>query len=1169
VRISITRRRLLKLLAVSPLVKSGSIAAQSELKDLSPETVQSPFERRVPIWAPAIRGRQRDRDGFYLKPGASLRLGVAAPHNLADVSWNVRLIGEVDLDRRLRSESGFPTLYRLIDDALDRTETHHSTYSLRLRSEGEHFPRKAYFRMLSDSSWTTQETNLTFWAKRKGLTALPGGRVGVEVAVYRKRPGRNTSDISGMPDATYFLSIGEGTAGWTQFRQPVQVDNRIACVLFTVVGEKFLGSVWLEDPYFPGPDAKNALPPFSPARVFAPYRNWLGENLSETEWPKFRLDLNGEPILDRALFQPEYTWPAAEVEIPPEHLRPGTNELLIQLTSDYHEPLGYVLHRVEWLGIPNGRLEVVSCPRVVDAEKEFSILISTREAGLRTAVEVEGDAARRVSGIVPLSSSLYLEEPGLHFVKFRAGPAGPGGLIRFRFLGNERRAIVKRVVERTEDGVLLGSGDFFYVPQVTSSLRRFFAWYLHNSIGNSIGFRPIYRWGGTRYRDECAWKEAVRLCEGAGLKYYNILDGRELPGMDGNPTEAMLAGPLYMGSQTHEQDGMFNYWGIRYRWPEEELFWDIYLRRPAHARAWYSVDSRLSGAGAMSPLFYARDAARDVREAAEYFISNIKGTRFLAARHSGPSTLFKYFFQAGYKWLAAELMYGPHEVILGALRGASRAYGQSKYGTHLAAEWSTTPHDDPAAFRRYFLALATCYMHGVEHINLEDGLWHMEEGFSADDRFSDACQGHLRVHQTFYRFIRTRCRRGKLRVPIGVLQGRYDGWACWRRDWVWGQEGEEWRFGDPENSWDLLKVFFPRSRFDAIYFRPCPHQPVGFFTGTPYGLVDIVPVEAQADTLTNYHSLIMLGWNTAEASQIHTLLEFVSRGGQLLLSLPHLSTETQRSKLPNPLVSPDTTRLIGARFRGLVESSGNFFYDTGEHAPLAGVGPGKQLLLGSVELEGARPTLINNAGVPLVMENHVGRGSVTFVNAAVCPGHPYVSALYEHLLHQVGTRTLRTERDQAWVQGSQDVSFAVYDWKKRGDEPAVSTIYLLNINWWDESHPGAQVQLLWGKTEIPILVTSGRVHRITLCGDWGVWTQDNDSDILGIEPRRKSAKFRLQGEGKTPFAFLYKTWLAPLTLNIRRLSNNRRMSVVRATAHPIWQAEFALNGPDVIEARVG
>jgi hypothetical protein len=134
------------------------------------------------------------------------------------------------------------------------------------------------------------------------------------VEVYRRRPGRNLEDISGAA-ATHFLDVGAGTSDWREVRLTVPLAPDVACLLFTIVGEKFRGQVWLEDPQFPGPGATNTLPPFAPARPFAPFRSWLAQNLSRVEWP-VRLSINEQEVFRGAVFQAIYRWLAWEVDIP-------------------------------------------------------------------------------------------------------------------------------------------------------------------------------------------------------------------------------------------------------------------------------------------------------------------------------------------------------------------------------------------------------------------------------------------------------------------------------------------------------------------------------------------------------------------------------------------------------------------------------------------------------------------------------------------------------------------------------------------------------------------------------------------------------------------------------------------------------------------------------------
>jgi hypothetical protein len=1097
-----------------------------------------------------------------LRAGEVARVRATAPADYKSAAWRLRLIGEVDVDRRLRTEWGFSPFYQLIDDALDRATTHHRTHSLRLRSDGEQYPRRAYWRVFWDSANDERKFPLKIWIKKQGVEILPGGRVGVEVAVYHKRPDRNPGDLTGPPDASYFLDGGEGTQEWQERQLPISLSGDVACVLFTIVGEKFRGNVWFEDPQFPGPDGMNSLPPFAPSQAHAPFRNWLGESLSEKEWPKFKLTLNGKEFFLGKLYQPVYSWPAAEVDVPLDVLQSGENELTLQLVSDYYEPLAFNLRGLEWIRTPDGDLEILACPKLVDAGKIFSVLVKTRTRDVGVRVSIAPSRSQLQSHVTPLESELKFPEAGMHFVPFQAGSAGPGATLSFRFANEERHVDVERVVGRPEDGVLVGTGDSLYVPAETDSFRRFHAWYLHNSLGNSIVYRPIYRWGGSRVLDPKTWKETVQFAEAAGLKYSLILDGREMPGTDGNPPDDWLAGPLFRGSQMHEHDGEYDYWGVYRRGPDEELFYSVYERFPARGRAGNLGDPRLWGARAMEPVFFDPHRAQNMREASEYFVENIRRELSMADRHSGPSTLFKYFFQAGYKWQAAETMYGPHEIILGALRGASHAYGKERFGAHIAAQWSTTPHDDPWAFRRYFLALATPYIHGAEQIYMEDGLWHMEEGYTAHDRFSTAAQGHMKVHQDFYQFTRAHSRRGNMRVAVGFLQGQYDGWDAFQRRKVWGQEGPEWDFAEPEKSWDLLKVFFPRSVLNSIYREPCPHEPVGFFSGTPFGPADIVPVEAGVETLAKYSTLIFLGWNTADTQQVERLRQYVERGGHLILGLPHLSTEVERRKSPLPLMTSQAQELLGLEIRGLKASTGGYVARHSADQELAATLHNQKMQLGEIRLHGAVPRVTDSSGTPVVADFDLGKGRVTYVNA-VYPADPAVEGLYQALLREAGQQTLAQEREHVWIKGTDDVSFAVYDWDGKAGEPATHTAYLLNVNWWSDEPQPSEAKLLWRDAELPLSITRDTIHVVTTSGDWGIWTQDNETDVMSLHSDARGMEVKLQGQGPTQLKVLYRPAVGGASrAKLCGQSSHGPLPVEALDVPGEWQATVKLQGPE-------
>ena len=123
----------------------------------------------------------------------------------------------------------------------------------------------------------------------------------------------------------------------------------------------------------------------------------------------------------------------------------------------------------------------------------------------------------------------------------------------------------------------------------------------------------------------------------------------------------------------------------------------------------------------------------------------------------------------------------------------------------------------------------------------------------------------------FYRYVKTHPRQGEVIRKIAFVEGRYaapfHGFLCNVQDSpacsVWGMFGnnsKEWQHLQPEKCRHVLDVLMPgasthplRQQTDKMRF---------FFSGTPFGDFDEVPIEANAKYLSKYSLLIHFGWNT-------------------------------------------------------------------------------------------------------------------------------------------------------------------------------------------------------------------------------------------------------------------------------------------------------------------
>lgn len=1015
---------------------------------------------------------------------------------IRESSFSLQLRGRVGIHPSLMYEGGLPYLYRDIDDALS-TETHHSRFSLKISSDngadgsgGTDYPRRAYYLIECppwiNSQYPVPESDDTCWkfhglVKTDAFHKKQGADIGDESEAYAevrfdiwmKKEGRDPRDIGDAPDESVCVPLPEGTSGWTEISETVRIGSDTAAVLVSIRTEHMEGTVWLEDFTLMNSTGFNILPPFDLTNKYHPFMNWLGENLSQKEWTLMNIAVNGHDLGRQALFQRCFAGAENEIPLPPGTLKPGVNELTLENISDYHCPAPYILTRLAVHRKPAGPVQIIYCPEYVPAHSEFGILVKT--AGEETEVSLTVPSGLKAEG------KYLFHEPGLHVIRIAAGECESGINLSVSAAGYEDQTEIRGIVEREPDGVVTGSGDAVYIPQEMQQMEDYLCWFLSGHLGDMITFRPVYRWSGSRTCRPEVWRRMAELLNGLNISYCYISDGRELPGINANPTDDMLAGPYYLGSQGHERDGAFYYWLQTVRKTNETLYEAVSRMICRHPDYTYRTPFEYG----TKDLYYnfSPEKCRTMEDGARQFVEKASASLRGIRRHTGPSTLFKYLYQAGVEVCGAELMYGPHEVVLSALRGASIAYGKDTYTAHLAVQWGTTPHDSEAHFRRFRLSLFLSYLHGCRHINTEEGFYRMEEMFAQSDRFSRSCTGHADVQREFVRFVNSHSRQGRMVSPVALLHGVNDAWVCFTRRNAWSQEGEEWKFDTPEESWDLIKVFYPDSVLDAIYRHPCPDAPQGYYTRTPYGTVDILPVEAPEEIYERYGHMAFLGYNTADEEQVEKLCDYVENGGKLLLGWCHLFTDTDRQTairgIPHPL---DAEKLTGVKLHGFLPKQDG-------------------VSAGDITVTGGDVTVVQEKnGRPLVIRHRLGKGEVWLVNAREYPASSGVRGAYEKILCLFGEEAVSENKEKGWLTGNDTVGSAVYD-----REDGTRVIYAVNTDWWSSDARAAKAELYLKDRHCTVDIPRDRITRITINGDHMDVTSDMepyDTSILCEEKDR-------------------------------------------------------------------
>lgn len=458
----------------------------------------------------------------------------------------------------------------------------------------------------------------------------------------------------------------------------------------------------------------------------------------------------------------------------------------------------------------------------------------------------------------------------------------------------------------------------------------------------------------------------------------------------------------------------------------------------------------------------------DMKEAYERYVAFLKAD-LNANKRTGVRPAYgdasgghRHCYLAGASFIRSETMVPHTQHLCSLARPAAEALGRGDWGVHIAIQHPVQLYQPEQHLAQYFLSLFQPWMMGASNLYEEDSLFLLfkEERQCWDDALT---KGKRDLTRDFFRFVKTHPRHGRPRRSIAFLEGRYaapfNGFICGPEQdphyTVWGKFGNRdasWGHGQPEKCRHLLDVLMPGASTHPL--RQRYGQRRFFFSGTPYGDFDQVPVEAGIAYLRQYRLLLNLGWNTMISDDYVKLKEFVAAGGTLFTGLPQFSTHTKRQFLKgmNDLAlwnHGDLGELCGVtihgkgpRYSGQWNAAGRGHFSEPELSRLPNDtgdedGP---CHLAEVELHGAEIVVWDAAsGRPLVVRHDYGSGRVYLLCAWAYPGHEDLSdvaaAWMAHLAEQ--------HRDDWFVE---DASREVF-WNSWRENTTCGKMMLLNTDW--------------------------------------------------------------------------------------------------------------------------
>ena len=505
--------------------------------------------------------------------------------------------------------------------------------------------------------------------------------------------------------------------------------------------------------------------------------------------------------------------------------------------------------------------------------------------------------------------------------------------------------------------------------------------------------------------------------------------------------------------------------------------------------------------------------------------------------------------------------------LLSDARGAARAHGRELWGSYQAEGAHVNP-DGPQQLRMWWLSLYLAYAAGAATANDEECLyrtWH-ERLYARGDRVP---RERRRILREFNRYVKTHPRRGAVRVRQALLIGRYacdvadgigasDAHGTTAQTMVWRNFGEwtpAWRPSQAEYGMRHLDVFLPGVWLQTLVQSPGDVR--RWYSGTPHGEIDFIPVDCDPGVLGEYSLAFMLGWNTADDAQYDRLKSYVEGGGRLFLSVPHLTRNEEREFLWNGLEplklirDGDFADLFGVRVSGRGPAVGNVVAEGGTRDnPLDGYAqsasffrlPPVQPLhdpacLAEVTLAGAE-VLARDAqtGKPVLVRRRLGQGEAYLLCTWAYPGNSWLKPLVSHILRALA-ETVPTP--VALEDGTGDVYFTVRMESVRsgtgmvgppsvpGQTPArrhqedpgrqVYRVHLLNTDWTAAGNEKA-CRLRLGENRVDVELAEGRLSEIMWSGLLAFLVEDPKVHVAGLARTADGYTASVHGYGRAEIA---------------------------------------------------
>ena len=458
--------------------------------------------------------------------------------------------------------------------------------------------------------------------------------------------------------------------------------------------------------------------------------------------------------------------------------------------------------------------------------------------------------------------------------------------------------------------------------------------------------------------------------------------------------------------------------------------------------------------------------------------------------------------------------------LLAEARGAIRAYGRSLWATYIAEGAHINPEGDQH-LRMWWLSLYLSYVTGAGFADDEQHLlrtWH-EFLYGPHDRDLAI---RIQITKDFNRLVKTHPRRGALQVRQAVLIGRY---ACDVADGMCDPDGTPvrvWRnFGGLDETWAPSEPEYGMACVDKLFpgvwlhtLAQSPEAVRRWYSGSPFGETELIPVDSAPEVLGHYGLLMLLGWNTMDDRQYDTLKQYVEDGGTLFMAVPHATRNEGRGFLDNGLKPLNLLRdgdfadLFGIRVTGagapiraieITDAECNpaalaeLPIDTSSHFRRVPVGPYHEpARTAEVELAGAEVLARETeSGSPVFVRYRVGKGEAYLLTTWAYPGSAWLRGFVTEV---VAGLAKNNPRDVELEDHTGDVYYTV----RTESDTGLTRIHLLNTDWSSAGNE-KRCRMRLGECWVDVTVREGRLSELIRQKDMAVLVEDPGVFVDKIE----------------------------------------------------------------------